>query len=128
MLPQEVMEVTLLMMYGSLILRKNMKAKTKTLFTLIVAFALLSCSSKTKSNDISLVTFVNGNNWVYEIYINDKCIIHQDYIPSIPGKIAFKSKKDAELVGNLVMKKIMLKETPTVNTGELKQLGIKGTS
>ena len=73
-------------------------------------------------------TFNENGKWGYEIFVNNKVYIHQDVIPAMQGNKHFASKKEAKLVGKLVLKKLMNKETPAVNTGELKQLGIKGTS
>lgn len=106
-----------------------MKKKTNLIFLLGMFIILISCHTQTKSNNkIYQKIFSKNDHWGYEIYINDKCFIHQEYIPAISGKVPFYTKKDAELVGNLVINKIKHKKTPTVDTGELRQLGIKGTS
>lgn len=73
-------------------------------------------------------TFLEQGYWGYDIIVNDKICIHQDYVPAIIGNQRFANKKEAELVGKMVLKKILNKETPTVNAGELEQLGIKVTS
>ena len=105
----------------------NMRAKIKYLFILIALGALTACHQPSKTN-IQLQTVNDNGYWAYEISINNKRYIYQDYIPAVQGNKRFENKRDAELVGRLVMKKILNKETPTVDTGELKQLDIKGTS
>ncbi|WP_430932767.1 DUF4907 domain-containing protein [Saccharicrinis sp. 156] len=103
-----------------------MKARIKYVAILIVFTSLVSCQSSNQK--AYLETFHENGNWGYEIKVNNKVYIHQDCIPAMAGNKHFASKKEAELVGKLVLRKIMNKETPAVNTGELRQLGIKGTS
>jgi len=106
-----------------------MKIRTNYIYCFSLFILLISCNTQSKNNnEVHLKTFSENGDWGYEIYINNKCFIHQEFIPAISGKIPFKSKEDAELVGNLIINKIKHKKPPTVDTGELKQLGIKGTS
>lgn len=101
-----------------------MKTKIKYIFFLtLLPLCLASClrSNQTRAH---LITFNKNGSWGYEILINDKPYVYQEYIPAIEGKIPFTSKRDAEVVGKLVLKKILNKETPTVHTGELILLGI----
>ncbi len=46
------------------------------------------------------------------------------YIPSIPENKVFCSKKDAEKVALMVIKKLNKLENPSIKTEELKQLNI----
>ncbi len=103
----------------------KIEIKFWTVSTLIVM--VTSCSFAQRDR-IYMRAFEENGRWGYEIISNNKCYIHQDYIPAIKGNVPFASKKDAELVGKLILKKIINKESPTVSTGELRQLGIKGTS
>ena len=104
-----------------------MKVKIKYILPLIGLFILFSCDAK-HDKKIYMETINENGRWGYEIFINNKRYIHQEVIPAVAGNKYFASEREAELVGKLVLRKMMNKETPTVNTGELKQLGIKGTS
>ncbi|WP_027471138.1 DUF4907 domain-containing protein [Saccharicrinis fermentans] len=103
-----------------------MKVKIKYYLLFIILTTLVSCQSP--KNKVKVKTFKENGVWVYEITVNDKIFIHQDCVPTLEGNKPFANKKEAELVGNLIKQKILNKETPAVNTGELRQLGIKGTS
>ncbi len=104
-----------------------MRAKINYLLMLIAFVAVTACHQQPKSS-VQLQMVNENGYWAYEISINNKRYIYQDCIPAVQGNKRFENKRDAELVGRLVMKKILNKETPTVDTGELKQLDIKGTS
>lgn len=61
----------------------------------------------------------------YDIYDNDKLMIHQPSIPAIPGKDGFKTRASAEKIAQLVISKIKKGEMPpTVSPEELKNLQV----
>lgn len=104
-----------------------MIAQTRYIITVIVLTLVLACSPQTPkaaADNVNLEVFGEGEKWGYEVYVNNKVFICQNIIPAIPGKIAFKSRKDAELVGNLVADKIRNHEIPKVEVRELTLLGI----
>jgi hypothetical protein len=97
------------------------------LFWVIFINCQLQGQNHTAGKDsITYLSFKTNNGWGYDIYINDKKYIHQDYIPAVNGKKSFKTKEDAEktavLVKNKIMKKII---PPSVTINELESLGIK---
>ncbi len=94
----------------------------------IVATIILASCQISNNPVLEVKTFNEQNNWGYEVIKNGKCIIHQDCIPVLSGNMPFTNQEDAKKVGLLVLTKIKNKETPTVSAGELRQLGIKGTS
>ena len=66
-----------------------------------------------------------GNSFGYEIFIDDKRFIHQTVVPAIQGNHAFKSKKDAQKVAELVTLKIIHGEMPpTVSIKEIEELNL----
>lgn len=85
---------------------------------------------KELTNEIDLTTELEiiGNNsigWGYEISINNKKYIIQDFIPGVGGKKKFKTKFQATQVGNLVISKIKSQSGfPTVFIEELDSLKI----
>jgi hypothetical protein len=63
--------------------------------------------------------------WGYDIYIENKKMIHQPIIPAIAGNNPFKTEKQAQLVGELAATKIKeLGSLPTISVHELDSLGI----
>jgi hypothetical protein len=73
---------------------------------------------------LKLIT-VENNTWCYDIYKNNKLLIHQTSIPGLSGKYGFKSKSDAEKVGRLVIEKLTKGEMPpTVTNDELNKLNV----
>jgi hypothetical protein len=64
-----------------------------------------------------------NNTWGYDILVNNKLTIHQPSIPSLPGNEGFKSKKNAEKIAKLVVKKMKNGEMPpTIDAEEMKKL------
>ncbi len=59
----------------------------------------------------------------YNIFIDGKLFIHQPVVPATIGNHGFKSKKDAQIVAELVVSKITLGEMPPdVSLEEIKRL------
>jgi len=69
-----------------------------------------------------IISAIN-NTWGYDVFINDKLIIHQTTIPSLPGNEGFKTKKAAENTAKLVVFKINKGVMPpTITIQELKSI------
>ena len=60
-----------------------------------------------------------SHTWGYEILIDKKVFIHQEYIPALEGEQPFKSKKDALKVGRAVMHKIKNDKSPALSKEEV---------
>lgn len=76
----------------------------------IVGYHLFSCANHT---------------YGYEITLNGKVLIHQAYIPCVPGKKGFASEQDAAVVANLVAAKVRKGILPpTITIGEMQSLGV----
>lgn len=68
---------------------------------------------------------VHNNTYAYDIYADNKLMIHQNSIPALPGKEGFKLKAYAEKAAQLVIQKIMNGEMPpTLSIEEMKKLNI----
>ncbi|WP_299364112.1 DUF4907 domain-containing protein [Winogradskyella sp.] len=67
----------------------------------------------------SLNVVQEDNSWIYEISKNDQLLIRQEYIPVIEGKKPFKTKRDAEIIGTLVIDKLYKNNNPTLTIGEI---------
>ena len=126
------------MTFGNLVPMQNKLTITKpALFILLIVvfFKLASCSSQKseqnkpasqKPNYSVLITQQQNadTTWGYIILQNDKQIIRQFTIPAIAGNIPFFNQFEANLVGNLVVKKLNHSQPPSVSKKELDSLGI----
>jgi len=63
--------------------------------------------------------------WGYDIYNNDKLIIHQPSVPAMPGNNGFTTREVAEKVAKKIIEKIRHGENPpTISVDEMKELGV----
>ena len=65
-----------------------------------------------------------NDGWGYNIVVDGKTYIHQEFIPAITEKHGFKTMEDALLVGNRVIEKISNNQLPAITRDDLKELGI----
>lgn len=109
----------------------------KIIYTIVSVFifsiSVAQTSSRaTNSNEINLkdgrkltykiINSIN-NTFGYDIYADDKMIIHQPSIPALSGKEGFKTKIAAENIAQLVISKIKQGEMPpSVTIEEIKKL------
>jgi hypothetical protein len=102
-------------------------------YSLIAITALLVCIaviffSRQKIHEgkvfLQAVPIQTKYGWGYDIMADDRKYIEQQFVPAVPGRQGFKSADDALLVGNLVVKKIISKQEPTISIRDLKDLGL----
>ncbi|MFD2541446.1 DUF4907 domain-containing protein [Lacinutrix gracilariae] len=67
----------------------------------------------------SLKLIEKENSWIYEVYNQEQLYIRQEYIPAVKGKQVFKTKEDAEKVGQVVINKLSNKTLPVITVAEL---------
>ena len=60
----------------------------------------------------------------YKVYEGKRTIIVQPFIPVISGKKSFKTRKDAEKVGTLVLRRIEAGEDFSISREDLKELNV----
>jgi hypothetical protein len=75
-----------------------------------------------KSNHISAKVFEGFNGWGYDILLGDSLLIHQESIPSIPGKTGFQKKEHAEQTAELIIDKMKNGKFPTVTKFEIEKI------
>jgi hypothetical protein len=110
-----------------------MKKMTKSLFYFMLISVLLLIGVLIylyfkNSNSISIIQsipFKTENGWGYNILVNDKIYIHQEYIPAINGKQSFQSRLEAQETGILVIKKIKKGQMPVIKTKDLDSLKVR---
>ncbi|GAB5565508.1 MAG: DUF4907 domain-containing protein [Winogradskyella sp.] len=81
-------------------------------------------SVKQSNNNITLHISKQENYWIYEIKRNDQLFIRQEYIPAVSGKQRFKTKKEVEIIGEIVLEKLSNRMNPTITIDDLKTNGI----
>lgn len=105
----------------------------KKLYTYFLAFLVISTltilflylkNTRNETTEIynspyTLQVIEQDSSWIYEIYNNDSLFIRQEYIPSVNGKQSFKTKKDAEKIGNLVVSKLSKNVFPVISKDDL---------
>jgi len=91
-----------------------------------MAMSLLSCKGKSHEGEVycELRPLQTATGWGYEIYVDKKLYIKQEFIPAIDGVHAFKSKEDAMNTGKLVLNKLTHGKKPSVTIEELRDLKI----
>ena len=108
--------------------RKILGCSVTGILTVIACLSFSKTSfSKTDSSASSFsmeVIEVNGG-YGYQISHNNHITIFQPFIPSVSGKKPFMEKRDAEQVGQLVMKRMKSGESYTVTLDDLESLRIK---
>jgi hypothetical protein len=82
-------------------------------------------NSKEEQLPVRVMPFRTAAGWGYEIDVDGKPFIHQDYIPAVQGKQSFRSPEDALKVGQLLLEKMKNKKRPVITVNELKNMSIK---
>jgi hypothetical protein len=59
-----------------------------------------------------------SNTWGYDIFVDERLMIHQTSVPGLPGNEGFKTKEQAKTVAGLVIAKIQNGEMPPSVTKE----------
>jgi hypothetical protein len=95
----------------------NKKILVGLVFLLILAATGIVYGYKNYHYAVEVITSEQG--WGYNILYNNKLIIHQPYIPSVSGQIAFGDKSSARKTGQLMVKKLKNKQSPAITRAEL---------
>ena len=91
-----------------------------------LAFSKTSFSKTDSSaSSFSMEVIEVNEGYGYQISHNNHITIFQPFIPCISGKKPFMEKRDAEQVGQLVMKRMKNGESYTVTLADLESLRIK---
>ena len=75
-----------------------------------------------KGNEINYKTFHQNAGWGYDIVVNGKTRIHQEYIPAIAQKKEFVTETEAEKAAQLVIYKLKNNKLPTLSLAEVEQI------
>ena len=123
------------MIWKNFTLTRNTNPMIKKYFIMLVAVGFLVVEFKYNVLDadnqggeklpVKVLPFRTAAGWGYEIEIDGKPFIHQDYIPAVQGKKSFKSPEDALRVGRLLLEKMKNNKKPIITVDELKKMSIK---
>lgn len=75
---------------------------------------------------LTVVPFETDGGWGYRVMADHHSFIYQDMIPGIPGNRPFRTKEDAQRVGQAVVEKLMAHQRPTVTLTELMKMQVAG--
>lgn len=75
-----------------------------------------------KSGQITAKIFEGFNGWGYDILAYDSLLIHQESVPSMPGKAGFRKKEQAEQTAELIIHKMKKGKFPTVTKFEIEKI------
>jgi hypothetical protein len=89
---------------------------------LLLIIVVAGVSIHNRKHQYSVYVIKSEQGWGYDILQGKRLIIHQPYMPGISGQVAFENKNSARKTGQLVVKKIKNKKTPTVNIDELNSI------
>lgn len=75
---------------------------------------------------LTVVPFETGGGWGYQVMVDHRSFICQDVIPGIAGNRPFRTKTDAQRVGQAVVEKLMAHQRPTITLTELMKMQVAG--
>ena len=106
---------------------KKKKTKNIILYTIISILAILTIFSIVKSKDSSKnrKEILLEGGYGYQIKEGNRILIDQPFIPAISEEKAFKSREDAQKVGELVLKRVKNHTDFSVSVKELRELNIE---
>lgn len=107
-----------------------MTNRTKLIFminSIIILIIIIGFSYRNynRANNLNLKIIKIEQGWGYDIVYKNGIYIHQPNIPAVQKNVLFSTKKEAEKVGTLVLKKIRSNKLPTITQQELDSLNIQ---
>jgi hypothetical protein len=113
------------MMYGVSIRMQNIiKMINKKIRIGIIAVLFLSLTHCQVDNKVNYRVIRVENGWGYELYNQERIVIHQEIIPVIEGNNPFLSRKDARKTGKLALQKLYKGRIPVITRQDLDSLKI----
>ena len=106
----------------------NKKLYYKRIIFIALFVLNFSCNNSNKKikglHKLEIFPIQISGGWGYNILLDDKIYIHQEFIPSIEGIKAFASKEDALKTANVVVQKLVKGEVPAITKKDLDSLHI----
>jgi len=92
------------------------------IFIINILFLVLTQCQANNKIDYRVIRVKSG--WGYELFREDRVIIHQEIIPAIEGNSPFLSRSDARNTGKLALYKLSTGKIPMITRQDLDSLGI----
>lgn len=109
-------------------IKRNYPLITVTGAIIILLLILFSAGTNKNSNDkllkIESVAVPVASGWGYNILVDNKIFIHQEYIPAIMGKKTFANKDDAMKTAAIAVEKLKHGKQPAITQSDLTALKI----
>jgi hypothetical protein len=87
-----------------------------------ISAAIFFFYEKNPAQKINYNLFHKASGWGYDILVNDKLFIHQEYIPVVANKKGFATETEAKKTARLVINKLKNNKMPTLNYAEVNQI------
>ncbi len=94
------------------------------LLVMLIIFGSVMLAGSRADDKISASIISLDNGYGYEIKVNDKVFIRQEYIPGIKGYNHFNTEAQAQKVADLIVDKLKNNESPTIGADELIKTGV----
>jgi|SRR5512133_2199926 hypothetical protein len=88
----------------------------------IIVFNVIRISSA--SGPEKVVAYQVENGWGYRILRNNMAVVDQPFIPLLPGKTPFPSRRKAMKTGKLVLSRLQRHQIPVITLKDLEELGV----
>ena len=98
------------------------RKKRMLLFSACVVLFVSAAVSYSHSARVYGRLFRSGGGWGYDIVYNGKAVIHQPYIPALPGMNPFPDRHSARKVASHVAARVQSGESPAVSAEEVREL------
>lgn len=85
----------------------------------VALFAFKRLKTEQRKASVTVKTFHTGIGWGYDVYRNDALYIHQEYMPSVEGRIGFPTEAQAKKIGALVVEKMKRTDLPVITLQDL---------
>ena len=88
----------------------------------VIAVAIPFIYRRGKSENVDYKTFHTKGGWGYDIVVNGKTFIHQQYIPAISEEKEFETEVQAKETAQLVIYKLKNNKLPTLSKVEVERI------
>jgi len=86
----------------------------------VVIFNVVRIASQKEQNKV--VTYKVEGGWGYRIIQGDRVTVEQPFIPLLPGKTPFPSRKSAGKTGKIVLERLQSQQIPVLTIQDLMEL------
>ncbi len=96
--------------------------KRTVLFSACIFMVILAAVSYSRSLRVHGHLFRSGGGWGYDIVYKGKTLIHQPFMPALPGNVPFPDRRSARAIAGQVASNIRAGESPAVSAEEVRKL------